>query len=77
MILDKLNLTRPEKAVMISAMCLVNIGGQPTMSNIGNYLIVDAKSVLEYPGVKDLCFLACEKKDVLSLLKKVGANNDS
>jgi len=78
MILKELNLTRPEKAAVISAMCFFETGGQPLMGNIDSYLIRDIKEILLYPGMKPLLLLICDNVNiVISLYEKMGIENDT
>jgi hypothetical protein len=74
--LEKLNLTRPEKAILISAVCLFDTGNQPTIKNINMYLICDIKEILLYPGVIPLLELVCGKTNMSDLLRKFEIDND-
>lgn len=44
--ISELNLTQPEKAVLVAIMCFQDIDIAPTMENIGNFSVDFSKEVL-------------------------------
>lgn len=70
--LNDLNLTRPEKAVLVAALCQVEPDIAPTMQNVMYFQLDFIKKVMKNPAIVGICFLIHGKDHTENLMDKLG-----